>query len=278
MNYRERFRVKPGSAGHLSQVDPAFTGDYEDKASAQAALADDEGRLRDLQYLLYAEGRRSVLICLQALDAGGKDGTIRHVLRALNPLGTHVHAFKVPGGEDARHDFLWRAHLRAPAFGEVAIFNRSHYESVLVERVHKLVPKSVWLARYDLINDFEENLTKSGTRVLKFYLHISPDEQLRRFKDRLDDPTRQWKISEADYTERELWPEYMEAYQEALERTSTDHAPWFVIPADHKWFRDLAVAQILVETLASMDLHTPPPPVDIDAIRRKYHEAKRRER
>lgn len=278
MSYRERFSVKPGGAVHLAKVDPAFTGDHENKASAAAALDADEQRLRDLQYLLYAEGRRSVLICLQALDAGGKDGTIRHVLRGLNPQGTHVHAFKAPVGEEARHDFLWRAHLRAPAFGDVAIFNRSHYESVLVERVHQLVPKSVWSARYELINEFEENLAQNGTRILKFYLHISPDEQLRRFKDRLDDPARQWKISEADYTERALWPQYMEAYEDALARTSTADAPWFIIPADHKWFRDLAVARIIVETLVSMNLHTPSPTVDIQQIRLKYHDAKARKR
>src|SRR5579884_1195480 len=277
MNYLERLRVKPGAAVRLAKIDPADTGEHETKASAQDTLAADEERLRDLDYLLYAEGRRSLLIVLQALDTGGKDGTIRHVLRGLNPQGTHVHAFRTPAGEEARHDFLWRAHLRVPAYGEVAIFNRSHYESVLIERVHKLVPKSVWSARYDLINEFEENLARGGTQVIKFYLHISADEQLRRFKDRLDDPRRQWKISEADYTERELWPRYMEAYQEALERTSTEKAPWFIIPANHKWFRDLAISRIVVDTLASMKLRTPPPAVDIEAIRRKYHAAKLRQ-
>ncbi len=225
--------------------------------------------------MLYAENRQSVLICLQGLDAAGKDGTIRHVVSGMNPQGTRVHGFKVPSTLEASHDFLWRVHQQAPARGEVVVFNRSHYEDVLVARVHDLVPKDVWSKRYDLINDFERNLVLSGTHVLKFFLHISREEQLRRFKQRLDDPTRQWKISDADYAERKFWPDYVDAYEEALSKTSTRIAPWFVVPANHKWFRNLAISKILQDVLESFDMKTPAPTVDIAKIRRKYHAAEK---
>jgi PPK2 family polyphosphate:nucleotide phosphotransferase len=191
----------------------------------------------------------------------------------MNPQGARVRGFKAPTHEEAAHDFLWRIHNATPAKGEVVIFNRSHYEDVLVVRVHKLVPKDVWSERYDLINEFERNLIKNGTHILKFYLHISEDEQLSRFKQRLDDPSRHWKISDADYAERKFWPEYRQAYEEALSRTSTKHAPWFVIPANHKWFRNLAVSRIVAETLESLDMKFPEPTVDIEEIRRQYHAA-----
>jgi PPK2 family polyphosphate:nucleotide phosphotransferase len=207
---------------------------------------------------------------VQALDAAGKDGVVRHLFSGMNPQGTAVHGFKQPSAEEAAHDFLWRAHLRTPGKGEVVIFNRSHYEDVLVVRVHKLVPKSVWSKRFDLINDFERMLARNGTRILKFFLHISPEEQLARFKERLEDPARNWKISESDYSERELWPQYVEAYEEALERTSTKHAPWFVIPANHKWFRNLAASRIIADTMEDMGLKLPPTRVDLSEIRRKY--------
>ncbi len=274
MRYCDRFRVAPGSKLRLADVDPRFK-DGRQKKSAAKEIARHAERLRDLQYLIYAENRRSVLVCLQALDAGGKDGIINHVLGAMNPQGTRVHAFKVPSHEEAAHDFLWRAHAHAPARGEIVIFNRSHYEDVLVVRVHDLVPKSVWSKRYELINDFEKNLVESGTHVLKFFLHISPEEQLERFKQRLDDPARQWKISESDYTERALWPKYMAAYEAAIEQTSTAHAPWFVIPSDRKWFRNLAVSRIVVETLESLGMKPPQPSVDLREMRRKYHRAAR---
>jgi PPK2 family polyphosphate:nucleotide phosphotransferase len=274
MHYSERFRIEPSSRLELSHIDPGFKDEHTGKESAQAETEAHARRLRELQYLVYAENRRSVLICLQALDAGGKDGTIRHVLSAMNPQGTRVHAFKVPSAEEASHDFLWRAHKRAPARGEVVIFNRSHYEDVLVVRVHDLVPKSVWSKRYDLINEFEHNLIQAGTHILKFYLHIDEKEQLERFKRRLEDPSRRWKISESDYAERAHWPAYIAAYEEAIARTSTKHAPWFVIPANHKWFRNLAVSKILVEALESLKMELPQPTVDLREIRRKYHEAK----
>jgi len=278
VRYADRFRVAPGTKLRLARIDPSYKDRHADKASAAAETEAHANRLRELQYLIYAENRRSVLVCLQALDAGGKDGTINHVLAAMNPQGARVHAFKQPSVEEAAHDFLWRAHVHAPRRGEVVVFNRSHYEDVLVTRVHDLVPPAVWSKRYDLINDFERNLVDSGTHVLKFYLHIGADEQLARFKQRLDDPSRRWKISESDYTERELWPDYLKAYEDAISRTSTKHAPWFVIPANHKWFRNLAVSRILVETLEELGMKLPKPTVDLDAIRRKYHREARKQR
>jgi PPK2 family polyphosphate:nucleotide phosphotransferase len=231
-----------------------------------------------LQYLLYADGSQSLLVVLQALDAAGKDGVIRHVFSGMNPQGTFVFGFKQPSKEEAAHDFLWRAHRRAPSKGEVVIFNRSHYEDVLVVRVHKLVPHSVWSKRYDLINDFETVLVRNNTTILKFFLHISPEEQLARFKQRLDDPSRHWKISEGDYSEREFWPKYVEAYEDAVAMTSTKRAPWYIIPSNHKWFRNLAVSNIIADTMDGMGLKLPPTHVDIAAIRRKFHAAERQEK
>lgn len=275
MGYCERFRVVPGTRVRLREVDADFKDRHEAKASAREEITQYTQRLQALQYLLYAEGRRSLLVCLQAMDAGGKDGTIRHVLGAMNPQGCRVHGFKVPTREEVAHDFLWRIHRAAPARGEVAIFNRSHYEDVLVARVHKLVPKKVWKARYAHINHFEQLLVDNDTTIAKFYLHISPEEQLERFRRRLEDPARQWKISAADYQERPYWNEYQAAFEEVFHKCSTEHAPWYVIPANHKWFRNLAVSRILVETLESMDLALPQPTVDLEKIRRVYHAAEK---
>jgi PPK2 family polyphosphate:nucleotide phosphotransferase len=277
VSYREKFIVKPNEKVRLAKVDPSYTGGHESRAKALAEIQDDVARMDKLQYLLYADGNQSLLIVLQALDAGGKDGVVRHLFTGMNPQGTSVVAFKQPDRLEAAHDFLWRAHLHAPRRGEVVIFNRSHYEDVLVVRVHELVPKSVWSKRYELINDFEEMLIRNRTRILKFYLHISPEEQLARFKERLDDPARHWKISETDYTERRLWPAYVEAFEDAMKRTSTKAAPWFVIPANHKWFRDLAISRIVADTMDEMDLKLPAAKVDIAKIRRKYHAAKQRQ-
>jgi PPK2 family polyphosphate:nucleotide phosphotransferase len=277
MSYRNLFQVEPGSELKLSKIDSASTAKHNNKASATADLEKYTQKLRELQYLLYAECKRSLLICLQALDAAGKDGTINHVLGNMNPQGTRVHGFKVPSKEEAAHDFLWRIHKQTPRNGEVVIFNRSHYEDVLVARVHDLVPEDIWSKRYDLINDFEKGLVANGTHIVKFFLHISPEEQLRRFKQRLDDPARHWKISEADYAERELWPQYNEAYEDALRKTSTKHAPWYIIPANHKWFRNLAVSKIVVETLESLNMKFPEPTVDLKDITRKYHAAEQEE-
>ncbi len=277
MSYRKLFQVEPAAKLKLDEIDPGFTAKHEDKAAAAGEVEEMTKKLRELQYLLYAECKRSVLICLQALDAAGKDGVINHVLGNMNPQGTRVHGFKVPSHDEAAHDFLWRIHRQAPAQGEIVVFNRSHYEDVLVVRVHNLVAEEVWSKRYEQINEFEKGLAANGTHVLKFFLHISPEEQLRRFKRRLDDPARHWKISEADYAERELWPQYTAAYEEALSRTSTKHAPWYVIPSDHKWFRNLAVSKIVVETLESLDMKFPAPTVDLAEMRRKYHAAEREE-
>ena len=272
MDYRKRFLIEPGAKVRLHHFDSGDTGKHASADEAKAAIAEDCDRLRALQERLYAENARSVLIVLQAMDTGGKDGTIDHVLSAMNPQGAYVHAFKVPSQEEAAHDFLWRAHRAAPGRGQIAIFNRSHYEDVLVTRVHDLVPKDVWSKRYDRIVEFEKNLVQSGTHILKFFLHISKDEQLRRFKQRLDDPHKQWKISDSDYSERAYWDDYTAAYEALLERTSTTRAPWFVIPANHKWFRNLAVARIVTDTLDDLKMQYPAPTVDIDEIRRKYHE------
>ncbi|HWT06002.1 MAG TPA: polyphosphate kinase 2 family protein, partial [Xanthomonadales bacterium] len=264
MDYRKKFIVEPGANVRLDELDPSYTGKHEAEGDAKTEIAADLERLRKFQYRLYAEHERSVLIVLQAADAGGKDGTVRHVFGAFNPQGASVHAFKVPTHEEAAHDFLWRVHAATPARGHIAIFNRSHYEDVLVARVHGLVSEDVWSKRYERINEFEKNLAQAGTHILKFFLHISPDEQLRRFKKRLDDPQSWWKLNESDYTERKHWAEYRNAYEDVLERCSTKRAPWYVIPADHKWFRNLAVARIVADALDELDLRLPKPAADID--------------
>jgi len=271
MNYSDRFKVKPGSKIRLDKINAVFKDKHEDHKAALDEIEKYTQRLRELQYLMYAEDKRSLLIILQAMDAGGKDGTINHVLGNMNPQGARVYGFKVPSAEESAHDFLWRIHQAAPHRGQVAIFNRSHYEDVLVSRVHNFVPKKVWSKRYDLINDFEKNLVESGTHILKFYLHISEDEQLRRFKQRIDDPTRHWKISDSDYKEREYWDDYSNAFEDVLSKCSTERAPWFVIPANHKWFRNLAVSQIVVETLESLKMVFPKTTVDINKLKEMYH-------
>jgi PPK2 family polyphosphate:nucleotide phosphotransferase len=273
MNYLEQFKVAPGSRVRLRDVDPAFKDRHKSHQDAVEEIEHYRKKLFQLQETLYAERRHSLLICLQAMDTGGKDGTINHVLGAMNPQGCRVARFGVPSTEELAHDFLWRAHRAAPARGEVVVFNRSHYEDVLVVRVHNLVPRDIWSSRYDQMNAFEQVLNEHDTHILKFYLHISSEEQLSRFKERLDDPTKQWKISESDYAERRFWDDYMAAYEDALARCSTTRAPWFVIPANHKWFRNLAVARIVVEHLEGLGLGYPKPELDIARIRREYHVA-----
>lgn len=270
MDYQEHFRVKPGSRVKFADHDPGFKHGTKEEAVAGGKLDHYGQRLRELQELLHVNDRHSLLIVLQALDTGGKDGVINHVLGSMNPQGFQVAKFGVPNAEEAAHDFLWRAHKVAPARGDVAVFNRSHYEDVLVARVHKLVPKAVWSRRYALINAFEQELVEHDTVVLKFFLHISKSEQLERFKDRLDDPSKHWKISEADYAERQYWDDYTAAYEEALSECSTEQPPWFVIPADHKWFRNLAVARIVVERLAALKMEYPKPKVDLKQVHAEY--------
>jgi PPK2 family polyphosphate:nucleotide phosphotransferase len=278
MDCRKKFVVEPGTKVRLSKIDASYTGKHETHEKALPEIQAHVERMYKLQYLLYADGNKSLLVVLQALDAAGKDGVIRHLFSGMSPQGTSVIGFKQPSKYEAAHDFLWRAHFRTPGKGEVVIFNRSYYEDVLVVRVHKLVPHSVWSKRYDLINDFETMLSQNGTTILKFFLHISPEEQLSRFKQRLDDPSRHWKISESDYSERELWPDYVEAYEDAMALTSTKRAPWYVIPANHKWFRNLAISRIIADTMDEMGLKLPPTHVDLEDIRRKYHAAELEEK
>ena len=273
MDYAKKFKVEPNTKVKLDEIDPGYKGEHVDKDSAQPELEKSAQRLHDLQYLMYAENKRSLLIILQGMDAAGKDGTISHVLTAMNPQGCRVYGFKTPSADELAHDYLWRIHQVTPRKGYVVVFNRSHYEDVLVVRVHKLVPKEVWSKRYDEINAFERHLSNNGTHTLKFYLHIDKEEQLARFKDRLDDPNRHWKISELDYAEREYWQDYQEAYEEAISKCSTDYAPWYIIPSNHKWFRNLAVSQILLDTLDSLKMKFPEPTVDIGEIKKKYHAA-----
>ena len=273
MNYVKKFRVSPGSRVRLKDYDPNYSDPHEKKKSSRKAVAKLQERMDALQFRLYAEGKRSLLIILQALDAGGKDGVIRHVLASMNPQGCRVVGFKQQSAEELAHDFLWRIEHQAPKGGEVVIFNRSHYEDVLIARVHDLVPKKVWSGRYEQINDFEQRLTANGTHILKFFLHISKAEQLERFKDRLDDPARHWKISEADYSERKYWADYESAYEDVLSECSTKDAPWFVIPSNHKWFRNLAISEIVEEAMKNLGIKVPESSVNIADIRRKYHKA-----
>jgi PPK2 family polyphosphate:nucleotide phosphotransferase len=222
-------------------------------------------RLERLQELLYAEHKHALLIVLQGMDASGKDGTIRRVFEGVNPQGVKVAKFGPPTPEELDHDFLWRVHREAPRKGEIVIFNRSHYEGVLVERVHNLVPEPTWKARYEQINDFERLLTEQGTTILKFFLHISKDEQKKRLQERLDDPTKNWKFSRSDLPERGHWSEYMRSYKDALEKTSSQRAPWYVVPSNHGWFRDLVVCTEIVRTLESMRMQYPRLPKAIKA-------------
>ena len=261
----DKLKVPVDKKIRLSDIDPGDTHGLT-KEDAAAVLVKHLERLSVLQYLLYAEGRRSVLVVLQGIDAAGKDGTIRRVMSGLNPQGVQVTPFKAPEGAEKRHDYLWRIHKAMPERGQIGIFNRSHYEDVLVVRVHGLVPKSVWSKRYEQINDFERMLSESGVSIVKFLLYISKDEQAKRFRERLEDKRKGWKFSPDDLKEREYWDAYIEAFEEALTKCSTDYAPWYVIPANRKWFRNLAVAQILVETVEGMKLQYPKPVADLSKI------------
>ncbi len=275
MNFLKKLRVDPGSNVDLGSIDPGFHGDFANDAEAAQELQRNLARITELQRKLYADRTHSLLIVLQGIDSAGKDGTCWHVISAMDPQGVQVTGFKQPTPEEQEHDFLWRVHPHAPRRGYVSIFNRSHYEDVLVVRVHKLAPKDVWKPRYDFINEWEKLLTvENKTTILKFFLYISKEEQLKRFKERLDDPAHQWKISASDYSEREKWDDYIKAFEAALSRCSTDHAPWFVIPSNHKWFRNLAVSSIIADALDNLDLKLPKPTVDIEEIRKLYHQAK----
>ena len=253
---KSKLAVKADSKLRLKDYDPKDTSGLGQK-DASKLTKENLDRLKKLQYLLYAENKHAILIILQAMDAGGKDGTIRHVLGPLNPQGVKVTSFKTPSTEELSHDFLWRIHQHAPKTGEICIFNRSHYEDVLIARVHNLVPKKIWSKRYKHINSFEKLLSDSGTTIIKFFLNISQKEQLQRLNERLKDPQKNWKANEQDFEERHYWGEYMKAYETAIQKCSTSYAPWFIIPSDKKWFRNLAVSTILVNTLESMNMKFP---------------------
>lgn len=261
------YRVPSRGKISLSEWDPAeISGDLDEKEEGQIRLGELNRELEELQERLYAEHRHKVLIVLQAMDTGGKDGTIRHVFEGVNPLGVRVASFKVPSAVELDHDYLWRVHQQTPGKGEIVIFNRSHYEDVLVVRVHQLVPESVWSKRYEQINHFERMLAEEGTTILKFFLHISQDEQKERLQARLDDPDKQWKFNTGDLAERKLWQEYMRAYEEVLNRTSTDWAPWYIVPANRKWYRNLVVGTVVVHALKELKMEYPKPKEDLSAV------------
>ena len=263
---RAQHLVKPGTEIKLADIDPDFKGKFKSKDEVEEQLALVRDRLVALQGLLYAEAKHALLIVLQAMDSGGKDGTIRHVMSGVNPQGCSVTSFKVPTPEEMAHDYLWRVHRAVPAKGMVGIFNRSHYEDVLVVRVHKMVPHEVWEGRYEQINHFERYLSENGVTIVKFFLHISKHEQKKRLEQRLKDPAKRWKFSSADVAERELWGDYQKAYEDMVNKTSTEWAPWYVIPANHEWYRNLAVAQIITQTLDDLHMHYPEPKEDLSKI------------
>ncbi|MGH9611456.1 MAG: polyphosphate kinase 2 family protein [Bryobacteraceae bacterium] len=264
MDFAKFCAVKPGSKVRLADYDP---GEKLGLTKKQAKLDKSLERLREFQHLLYADKRHSLLVILQALDAGGKDGTIRHVMSGVNPQGCDVTAFKEPSAEELAHDFLWRVHKSTPKLGNIGIFNRSHYEDVLIVRVHHLVHKDVWSKRYEQINDFERMLSENRVTILKFFLHIGKAEQKKRFRERIQDPTKSWKLSMPDLEERQRWDDYVAAYEDALMKCSTHWAPWYVIPSNHKWVRNVAIAGIIVQTLEKMKLSYPKPEIDFSKLK-----------
>lgn len=261
------YRVQPGTRVQLAKWPTNETDGFDgSKTEGEAALEDLNRRLAELQQTLYAQAEQRLLVVLQGMDTSGKDGTIKHVFRSINPLGVAVANFKRPTEHELARDYLWRVHQQVPARGHIKIFNRSHYEDVLVVRVHGLVPESVWSKRYGHINDFERMLTDEGVVIRKFFLHISKDEQKRRLQERLDNPAKRWKFEHGDLEERKLWGAYQEAYEAVLSKTSSEQAPWYVVPSDKKWYRNLVISHILIETLESMDLRYPASP-DLSGIR-----------
>jgi len=263
----KQYQVKPEAMVKLSKWDANDIGDFKGgKKDGLAELEKLNNKLEALQELLFAEHKHKVLVVLQAMDTGGKDGTIRRVFDGVNPAGVRVVSFKAPTSEELDHDFLWRVYKGVPGKGEMVVFNRSHYEDVLVVRVHNLVPEKVWSKRFDQINEFERTLAENGTTILKFYLHIDLDEQKERLQARLDDPTKHWKFRLGDLDERKLWGEYMDAYEDVLSKTSTDHAPWYIIPANRKWYRDLIISSVLVDTLEGLKMKYPESDENLDGV------------
>jgi PPK2 family polyphosphate:nucleotide phosphotransferase len=267
MKIKSPYLVKPHSTVRLNKISSSDTGDFKSDDSAKALLAEHRDQLADLQDVFYANQSKALLIVLQGMDSSGKDGTISHIFSGVNPQGCDVAAFKVPTPFEARHDFLWRVHARVPPRGMIGIFNRSHYEDVLAPRVHKLISRKDANLRIDDINEFESFLADNNVLILKFYLHISRDEQTRRLKARIDDKNKHWKISEADIHERQFWPRYMDAYNDILSATSRKHAPWFIIPSDNKWYRNIAISTIIVDLIQSLKLKYPQPTIDASTIK-----------
>jgi PPK2 family polyphosphate:nucleotide phosphotransferase len=260
----DRYRVQPGEELTLAELDTSDTASYDEAGEARDELAGLVEQIAELQARLYAEEQRSLLVVLQGIDAAGKDSTVKHVFSGTNPQGVRVYSFKEPSNEEAAHDFLWRYHQHTPGQGMIHVFNRSHYEDVLVVRVKQLVEEERWRSRYESINDFERILAREGTTILKFFLHISKDAQLERFRERLEREDKHYKFSANDVRERRSWDAYQQAYEDALRTTSTEWAPWYVIPSDHKWFRNLAVGRIVASTLHQLDPRWPPPEEDLE--------------
>jgi PPK2 family polyphosphate:nucleotide phosphotransferase len=265
-NLVNNFVVGPNTQIEFSNWDPEFTGGIY-KNYAENLLDNELGnQMSNLQYKLFADKNQALLVVLQGMDTSGKDSTIRHVMNAFNPQSCKVISFKKPNDEEMSHDYLWRIHKYTPAKGEIVIFNRSHYESVIEERVHKLIPETIWSRRYNQINEFEKYLFENNIKIIKLFLHISKGEQKERLEKRINDPTKQWKFSESDIIGRRLWDQYTLAYEEMLSKCSTKHIPWYIIPSNNKWFRNFAVAQIIINTLESMDLEFPKAKIDLSKI------------
>jgi len=263
----DAYRVKPGAKIKLEDWDPKDDRLFQaGKEEAAQRLKELNEELETLQEILFAEHKHKILIVLQGMDTSGKDGVIRHVFEGVNPQGVRVASFKVPTPIELDHDYLWRVHQQAPGKGELVIFNRSHYEDVLVVRVHKLVPEKTWAQRYDQINAFESLLAEAGTQILKFFLYISYDEQRERLQARLDDPSKRWKFRLGDLDERKLWSEYQRAYEDVLNRTSTEAAPWYIVPSDRKWYRNLVIGEIIVDKFRKLDMHYPQPEENLDGV------------
>ncbi len=264
---RSRYRVTPGATVDLKRIETSETGEFKSPKEGKKALKKRRKQLRDLQERFYAWNQKALLIVLQGMDTAGKDGTIKHVMSGVNPQGVTVTSFKVPSSEELAHDYLWRIHKAVPKRSMIGIFNRSHYEDVLVVRVHNLVPPEVWGRRYEQINAFEKILVENDVIILKFFLHLSYEEQARRLQARLDNPEKRWKFSANDLKERALWDDYVAAYTDVLQKCSTPHAPWYIVPADVKWYRNYVVGQIIAETLAEIDPQFPEPEKGLDAIK-----------
>jgi PPK2 family polyphosphate:nucleotide phosphotransferase len=259
----KKFMVIEDKKINLQRLSPNYDGDFNEKEAEYIVMQNLKKRMSELQYKLYADKRKALLIVLQGIDTSGKDSTIRHVISAFNPQSCTVTPFKEPTAEEVSYDFLWRIHKRVPAKGKIAVFNRSHYEDIIQPRVHKIVQKSIWSQRYRHINEFERCLSENGTKIIKFFLHISKEEQRKRLEERIKDPSKQWKISQRDIMERKFWNSYMGAYQEIINKCSNMWAPWYIIPANKKWFRNFAVGLIIVNTLEGMKPKFPKPIIDL---------------